>query len=144
MDEEIENKINFLDITSSEDHNNIMFSIYRKPIATDIIIPNDSCHTPEHKLAAVRYLTNQLSTCRMNSAEKEKENHTIKQILHNNKYDIAILNKVSWSKNEQSCKKERVQTIWVKFTYAGKQTKFIIYNYLKTPNSESLWRLKTL
>jgi hypothetical protein len=72
-----------------------MFSIYRKPTATVIIIPKNSCHTPEHKSAAARYLTNRLSTYPMNNAEKEKENNTIKQILHNNKYDTAILNKVS-------------------------------------------------
>jgi len=47
---------------------------------------------PEHKLAAVKYLTNQLSTYPMKNAVKEKENNTIKQILHNNKYDMAILN----------------------------------------------------
>jgi len=47
---------------------------------------------PEHKLAAVKYLTNRLSTYPMKNAVKEKENNTIKQILHNNKYDMAILN----------------------------------------------------
>jgi len=93
--EESKTKIIFPDITISKDHNNIMFSIYRNPTATDIIIPNDSCHPPEHKLARVRYLTNRLSTYPMNNAEKEKENSTIKPILCNKKYDTAILNKVS-------------------------------------------------
>jgi hypothetical protein len=94
MEEESKNKIIFPDITIFKDHNNIMFSIYRNPTATDIIIPNDSRHPPEHKLAAVRYLTNWLSTYPMNNAEKEKENNTIKPILCNKKY-MAILNKVS-------------------------------------------------
>jgi len=31
----------------------------------------------------------------MHNTEKEKDNDTIKQVLHNNKYDTAILNKVS-------------------------------------------------
>ena len=31
----------------------ISFNIYRKPTATDIIIPNDSCHPPEQKVAAI-------------------------------------------------------------------------------------------
>jgi hypothetical protein len=60
-----------------------------------INIPNNSCHTLEHKLAAVRYLTNHLSTYPMHNTEKEKENYTMKQILQNNIYDTAILNKVS-------------------------------------------------
>ena len=73
MEDEFKNKINFLDITISKDDNNIMFSIYRKPTETDI--PNVSCHPPEHKLAAVRYLTNRLSTHPTNNTEKEKENN---------------------------------------------------------------------
>jgi len=34
---------------------------------------------PEHKLAAIRYLTNHLSTYPMNETEKTKENDTTKQ-----------------------------------------------------------------
>ena len=66
-------------------------------------------HAPqEHTLAAVRYLTNWLSTYPMKNAEKEKENNTIKQIIHNNKYDTAILNKVGRLKmNKHTRMKER-------------------------------------
>ena len=49
-----------------------MFSIYRKLTATDIIILNYSRHPPEHKLAAIRYLTNHLSTYPTNETEKKK------------------------------------------------------------------------
>jgi len=45
MEEEVGNEISFLDSTISEDDNKIIFNIYRKPIGTDIIIPNDSCHS---------------------------------------------------------------------------------------------------
>lgn len=38
MEEENDNKINFLDITISKEDNNISFSIYRKPSTTDTII----------------------------------------------------------------------------------------------------------
>jgi len=51
----------------------------------------------------------------MNNTEKRKENDKIKQILHNNKYNTAILNIVSRTKNEQEYKKEKSQTRWVKF-----------------------------
>jgi hypothetical protein len=78
MEGEFENKINFLDNNISKDDNNKMFIINIKPTATDIIIPNDSCHLPEHKLAADRYLTTRLSTYAMNNTEKGKENNTIK------------------------------------------------------------------
>jgi len=56
-----------------------MFNIYRKRTAADII-PNDSCHPLEHKLAAIRYLLNSLSTYPTKETGK-KENDTIKQIL---------------------------------------------------------------
>jgi len=42
----------------------------------------------------------------MNNAEKEKENNTIKQILHINKYEMAILNKVGQSKNEKHTRRK--------------------------------------
>jgi hypothetical protein len=53
MEEEIENKINFLDITISKTEKNISFNTYRKLPATDILIQKDSRHPPEHKLAVI-------------------------------------------------------------------------------------------
>jgi hypothetical protein len=85
MEEEINNNIHFLDITVSKDENKISFKLYRKSIATDIIIPNDSCHPPEQKPAAVKYLVNRLSAYLMNKTNERKQYDTIKQILHNNK-----------------------------------------------------------
>jgi hypothetical protein len=71
LEEEFENKINFLYITISKDDNNIQFNTYRKPTSTDIITPNDLCH-PQKTLTTVRYWTKRLSTYRMNNTEKEK------------------------------------------------------------------------
>jgi hypothetical protein len=59
MEEEIENEINIFRHYHFESRKK-SFNIYRKPTATDTIIPNDSCHPSEHKLAAIRYLTNRL------------------------------------------------------------------------------------
>jgi hypothetical protein len=81
MKEEVGNKVNFLDITISKDDNWISFNICRKPTANDIILTNDSCHPPEHKLAAVRYLTNSLSTYPMNETNKRNKNDKIKHII---------------------------------------------------------------
>jgi hypothetical protein len=55
LEEEQDYKINFLDITITKQCDSLAFEIYRKPTATDIIIPNDSCHPREHKIAAIRY-----------------------------------------------------------------------------------------
>ena len=66
MEKEKNNRINFLDITIVKEHNKLTFDIYRKPTTTDSIIPYDSCHPIEHKLAAVRYLTNRMNTYHLN------------------------------------------------------------------------------
>jgi hypothetical protein len=48
IEEEKENKINFLDITILKENNNFSFDVYRKPTTTDTIIPNVSCHLLVH------------------------------------------------------------------------------------------------
>jgi len=62
MEKEIDNKINFLDVTIQKENKNLSFNIYRKPTTTDTIVPNDSYHLQEHKHAAIRYLTNRMNT----------------------------------------------------------------------------------
>ena len=62
LEEKKENRINFLDITVTKDDNNLSFSIYRKPTTADTIILNDLYHPREHKLAAIRYLSNRMKT----------------------------------------------------------------------------------
>jgi hypothetical protein len=89
MQNEIDDKINFLDLTIMKEPDKLALNIYRKPTTTDSIIPNDSCHPIEHKLAAIRYLTSRMNTYSLNMANKEKERRVIKHILHNNKYDIS-------------------------------------------------------
>jgi hypothetical protein len=50
IEKETSNQLNFLDITISNRHNQLKFDIYRKPITTDLIIHNVSCHSPEQKI----------------------------------------------------------------------------------------------
>jgi ABC-type sulfate transport system substrate-binding protein len=42
MEEEVSNRVKFLDITIYKTDHKISFIVYRKRTATDIIIPNDS------------------------------------------------------------------------------------------------------
>jgi hypothetical protein len=58
MEQESLNKINYLDLTITKEHNKLTFNIYRKPTTTDSIIPNDSCHPNEHKKSTIKYLIN--------------------------------------------------------------------------------------
>jgi hypothetical protein len=56
LEEETNNRLNFLAITITHSNGSIQFSIYRKTTATDAIIPADSCHPNEHKQSAIRFL----------------------------------------------------------------------------------------
>jgi len=97
--------------------------IYRKPTSTDVIIPNDSCHPKEHKVAAIRYLRNRMVSYQLapENFEKKKRN-TILQILNNNKYDTSILRTLD-TKTGNKHRKEK--TKWAKFTYIGRETRAV-------------------
>jgi len=58
--------------------------IYRKPTYTDTIIPVYSCHSNEHKMAAIRYFYNRKNSYQLTPEKWQKENNTIQQILINN------------------------------------------------------------
>jgi hypothetical protein len=70
IEEEKDNKINFLNITISKENKSLSFNIYRKPTTTDTIIPYNSCHPLEQKLAAIRYITNRNKTYILNAQKK--------------------------------------------------------------------------
>jgi hypothetical protein len=96
LEEEENNKINFLDITITKDQAELPFEIYRKPTATDKIIPKDSCHPGEHKAAAIKYLHDRLRTYDFTPKSRQKEENTIRQILNNNKthpFGRTLINK---------------------------------------------------
>jgi hypothetical protein len=94
VEQEKDNKLNFLDITVTKDANKLTYEIYRKPTTSHTIIPKDSCHPIEHKLAAVRYFANRIHTYNLDQTQKQKETDTVKEILHNNKYSMSLLSKV--------------------------------------------------
>jgi hypothetical protein len=106
--------------------------MYRKPTITDTINPNDSCHPKEHKRAAIRCLANRMETYNLNATNKEKEN-TTKQILYNNTYDTSILKTFTPVENKtRPDRKNSTKTKWAKFTYIGRETKFITKHFKNT------------
>ena len=121
LEEEQNNRINFLDITITKNQEGLSFEIYRKPTATDILIPNDSCHPREHKTAAIRYYYNRMKTYQQTAENRQKDKDNIRQILTNNKYDASSLEKFNDKKKRQRQNNQR----WAKFTYVGKEIRFI-------------------
>jgi hypothetical protein len=57
---EINNNINYLDLSVSRTDSDLSFRIYRNPTFSDTIIPYGSCHPFSHKYAAIRFLYNHL------------------------------------------------------------------------------------
>jgi len=80
------------------------------------IIPFDSCHPTEHKVAAVRYLTNRMNKYHLSIDNKDKERNIIKHTLQVNKYDTSKIDIAPKAKNS----KIRTGMKWAKFTYVGK------------------------
>jgi len=84
-------------------------------------------------MAAVRYLKNRMNNYHLSIDSKEKEWKIIKHILQVNKYDTSALDASPKTKN----KKENNGKIWARFTYMGKETKFI-NKLLKKLSSEGV------
>ena len=129
LEVETNNRLNYLDLTVIKDRNGFSYEIYRKPTATDTIIPNDSCHPSEQKMAAIKYFANRINTYGLSNDNKQIEIDTVKQILHNNSYHVSMLDNMM---KENGIRKHNIQQSpehpkpkWAKFTYIGKETRII-------------------
>jgi hypothetical protein len=99
-EKQINNKLNYLDITTKNTHNIFTPSTYRKTTTTDLIIYNDSCHPIEHKNLVIRYVINRMNTYPISTESKHRKLQLIKTILQNNKYPSqTCLNSRKQNKN---------------------------------------------
>jgi hypothetical protein len=129
IENEENNKLNFLDLTVYRKHNKLDYTIYRKPTVTYVLIHNSSCHPKEHKLASINYLTNRIHTYPVSKQEKDTELNTIKTILQNNQYILTHSTKTinTYLHIQQ---KPRINTLkkhdnkkWAIFTRTGHEIK---------------------
>ena len=72
INSEVDDKIQFLDLTIHKKKHNMTINIYRKPTETNTTIHYLSNHSPEQKMAAYRYHINRLNTLPINKEGKEK------------------------------------------------------------------------
>ncbi|KAI5707074.1 hypothetical protein M8J75_014147 [Diaphorina citri] len=86
--------INFLDLTISLVDQRHKFKIYRKDSFSDVIIPADSYHCHQHKMAVFRNYYNRLLEIPMDAESFEEERNTIRTIGLNNGYTPLELSKV--------------------------------------------------
>jgi hypothetical protein len=118
-------KINFLDLTITKtSDNHITFSIFRKPTATDTLIPQDSCHPIEHKMSPIRYLLNRNTTHLLTPESRQRENVIINHILRANQYYAE--HKTMRTITTNTIRDAGIQSKkWAKFTYTGKEVRTI-------------------
>jgi hypothetical protein len=113
--------LNFLDTTITRTNKNLKFNIYRKPTYTDIIIPYNSCHPTQHKIAALRYFTNRLNTYPIEQTERINEKTIIQNIAHNNSFPIHIINELLKKPPTQKRPEQKTRK-WATLTYYGKES----------------------
>jgi hypothetical protein len=70
---ETHNKLNDLDFTITNKHNQLTFGIYRKPTTTNLIINNNSCHPHEYEKSVTNYLINRMNTYPITHEDKDQE-----------------------------------------------------------------------
>jgi hypothetical protein len=142
IEKETQNSLNYLDLTITNEHNKLTFSIFIKPTSTDLIIHNDSCLPQEHKYAAINYFTNRMNTYPITESSKNHEQQQIKTILHNNNYLTHEHGRKSkFNHREQNTPLVNKQK-WATFTYIGKETRAIT-KLLKIQIFEYLLKLLT-
>jgi hypothetical protein len=129
LEKEVESRINFLDLTIHREHNKFSIDIYRKPTFTDTIIPSDSCHPEEHKLAAVCFLCNRLDNYHLPPDRRQNEDNLIQQILQNNGYSTSA-RPPTRNSNKQEPTSEK--TLWARFSYCGRETRAITKAFKNT------------
>jgi hypothetical protein len=105
--------------------------VCRKSTTTNTIIPNDSHLPVQHKLAAIKFLTNRRDSYHLDSTNKPTESGIIDQILHSNGYDVSHTHKPP---TRHTCSKSlQPGTKWARFTYVGSETKYITKLFRHTP-----------
>lgn len=84
--------LNFLDLTIANVNSKHQFKIYRKPTHTDTVIPCNSTHPWQHKLAAFHCYVHRLLTVPLSKEHFDSELNTIYQIAISNGYSVAMVN----------------------------------------------------
>jgi hypothetical protein len=78
IEKEMQNSVNFLDLTIYRKERKLKFAIYGKHTQTDIIIPSCSCHPHEHQISSINYLLRRLHVYQITKEAKETELNVIK------------------------------------------------------------------
>jgi hypothetical protein len=115
-----------MDIKIYRDTHHFTYGIYRKPTTTNSIIPSSYCHSQEHKYSAVRYVHNRLSTYPISTQHRLQEKQAKARILHQNNYPPILPTSQEYKSQQRLTDiTQQTQHNWAKFTYSGKETRFV-------------------
>lgn len=91
LEAEIDNKLNFLDLTITRLDSSFQYQIYRKPTTTDATIHADSHHPFPQKMAAYNSFIHRLLTVPLEPRDFHEETNTIKHIAKANGYTYSMI-----------------------------------------------------
>ncbi|KAK5644291.1 hypothetical protein RI129_008136 [Pyrocoelia pectoralis] len=91
IETEINNSLNYLDLTLTRNTHNIDYNIYRKPTSTDVIIPFNSSHAPQIKTSSFNFMFHRLLNTPLTLENFNQELATIIQIGKNNNYPLNFM-----------------------------------------------------
>lgn len=105
LEKEIDQSLNFLDLTITRNNEKHDFKIYRKPTYTDTTIHATSNHTKSHKHAAFHAMIHRLVNTPLNKQNYNQELKTIKIIAQNNGYEPKLINNILRKHEQKQTKK---------------------------------------
>lgn len=118
------NTINYLDLTIYIDNDGyIRYKIYRKPTATNSIIPNNSNSPNNHKHAALHAMAHRAFSIPLSYKNRQQEIAIIQEIARANGYPRYIVNKIL-KKHKNNAFQERQQE-----NHTTKDKRFVSLNY---------------
>lgn len=95
LEKEMNNSINFLDLTITNKNQQHFFKIFRKPTQTNHTIHASSNHPFQHKISAYNHMLERLNKIPMTQADYIDELHTIIDIAHANGYHENLIHKIN-------------------------------------------------
>ncbi|XP_037924406.1 uncharacterized protein LOC119660100 [Hermetia illucens] len=137
IEKEEHGSLPFLDLRVTNNSGKLEFEIYRKPTATQRMIPATSAHTATQKMAAYNSMVHRLCTYPLNKDGFHKERMFILDTAIKNGYTVEIIEKLIKRKQEQIWKNQHSTLFEQESTLAD--TKWVSISL-----SKDFYRIKSL
>ena len=88
---EEDNRLSFLDTTTTRVRGRIQVSVYRKPTHTDKYLDYNSHHPAQHMRSVVNTLLNRAQEIPSTNAERSRERRHVIKVLRDNNYPLRFI-----------------------------------------------------